>query len=277
MKYHQKTILKSCHFSGVGIHSGKPVKMTVHPGKENGIVFIRTDLDAQIPVLAGNLCLDPLRATQLSVEGASVATPEHFLAALHVLGISQCSVEIDSKECPILDGSAKEFIKGLEDAGIVDLDLEAIPIKVEETYCITDGDASLQVAASEHFEIEYDLHYDDAVIGQQKYRAIISKETFIEDIAPARTYAFEHEVKALRDRGLGLGGDLENTLVISKDTYLNTPRFSNECVRHKILDIVGDLAILNGPIQAKITAKGSGHKLNAEMVHYLSECVVAHK
>jgi len=260
----QKTIKSAFTLNGVGIHSGNPVQLTVKPAEANhGIVFVRTDKqNLEIPAHISAIAQGE-RATVLSQGGASIETPEHFLAACYALGVDTLRVEVGGPELPIMDGSALEFVRELHNAGIKQLDQESDPIIISKSIKVQEPGKKLHIMPHDSFKVSYLLEYDHPVVQTQFYSIDVEKD-FEKEIAPARTYGFEHEIQALYDKGLAKGGSLENALVIGEQGYLNPPRFTDELVRHKILDIIGDFALLSRPLKAHIIGVGSGHAMNAE-------------
>ncbi|MDA1353442.1 MAG: UDP-3-O-acyl-N-acetylglucosamine deacetylase [bacterium] len=270
----QKTIKSPIHFSGIGIHSGNPVSATIFPAPANtGFVFVRLDQNnAKIPASPDNLSENLLRATRLCANGVTVDTPEHILAALYGLGVSNAIIELDAPEVPILDGSAAPFCQELLKVGLEEQGLNAIPIQITDPIIVEDGPAQIVILPCETFKITYILEYDDAVVGQQTVHFTITPDTFADAISPARTFGFTHEIDALRKAGLAKGGRPgENAILISEHGYDTPIRFENECATHKVLDIIGDFAILARPLNGHIMAIRSGHALNAKAVQAIQE------
>lgn len=266
----QTTINTTVTFQGLGIHSGKLVTLNCFPEDVNtGIYFVRTDLNnAEIKVSPETVIAES-RFTKLSQNGVNIHTPEHLLSACAGLGISNLRVEIDAEEVPILDGSALTFCEEFTKAGVRPQDAELPPIIVTEAFKISGKDgAYIEVTPAKTFSYHYILDYPGTFVGRQSadYAKDIDYES---QIAPARTYGFEAEVKALLERGLAKGGSLDNAVVIGETDYINPLRFDNELARHKLLDLIGDMWIVGRPVIAKITAFKSGHALNAELVQRL--------
>jgi UDP-3-O-[3-hydroxymyristoyl] N-acetylglucosamine deacetylase len=265
----QKTIKEKCIFKGIGIHSGKTVTMVVLPAQENaGIVFKRVDCVGEILVSIENVS-PANRATILQKDGVRVCTPEHFLAACYALGISNLIVEIDAEEVPIMDGSSLDFLNGFLKVGIVEQLAEIKAIILAEPIIVKDGEKQILALPDDEFKITYILEYDN-FIGTQINSFKITATTFEKQLASARTYGFYSEVKALMERGLAQGGSFDNAVVIGENDYMNELRFSDELVRHKILDCIGDFAILGVPVKAHFIAMKSGHSLNHKLVRELS-------
>ena len=263
----QQTLCDLCNFKGVGIHSGKAVNLNLYPSLPNtGIIFIRTDLDRiEIPVSPKTLC-HTNRATHLKYNGATVRTPEHLLAALYGLGIHNCVIELDAEEVPILDGSARSFVEKIEAVGIDKQGATITPVKVADTIKVGSDQSYILIEPDIGFTVSYTLSYPHSFVGTQKYEISITSRSFKDEISSARTYGFESEISELLKRGLAIGGSLDNAVVIGDNQYLNALRYPDELVRHKILDVIGDMAVLGTPIVGKVTAYKSGHELNAALV-----------
>lgn len=265
----QKTLKTPVEINGIGIHSGEPVNAVILPAPENaGIVFVRTDLkNARIQAKPEFVSENLLRATRLVSGEISVDTPEHILAALSGLGVSNAIIELNSAEVPIMDGSAAPFCKGILDVGLLEQGAQNTAIHITDPIMVEEGNAQLIILPSETFKITYILEYDDAVVGQQIVHFTITPERFNSDIAAARTFGFTHEIEALRQANLAKGGRPgENAVLISPTGYETALRFENECAIHKVLDIIGDFAILGQPICGHVMGIRSGHALNAKAV-----------
>lgn len=262
----QHTIAKSVTYSGIGLHSGKEVVMTLKPGAVNsGIVFIRTDLpDApEIEARPENVS-STVKATTLSSNGAEVFTVEHLMGALSMMAVDNIRIEMSSPEPPVTDGSAKVFCELLEEAGIVAQDAERKVYEVDKAFSVYDGDRYITVLPYDGYRISFTSINKHPLLGTQYFDIELDKESFRKEIMPARTVAFMEELDMLRKMGLGLGGSLENVVVFDKETILSVPRFENELIRHKILDAIGDLYLL-GPIKAHVIAVKTGHAFNADI------------
>ena len=168
-----------------------------------------------------------------------------------------------------MDGAASQFLEAILKVGTVNCGGQIDPVIIDDVFLIESGESRLILEPSEHLVIDYNAYYPNSFIGTQKAIWDSSCDNGVDSIAPARTYAFEHEIESIQSKGLGLGGSLENTLVITETGFMNEPRFDNECARHKILDIMGDFMVLGRPIRAKVTGHGSGHQLNLDMVKRL--------
>lgn len=262
---------------GVGLHSGQTVRMTLAPATaEQGIVFVRTDLPGapSIRVTDVDPKAPPFR-TALRNGNADVHTVEHLLSALSALGVTHCRIEIDGPEIPGMDGSAKDFVVAIEKAGIRQLDADGVaPLVISKTVTVEEGIAKLvasPVPDQRSLTIDYTLHYPGHALAQGQYHFELSAGGFIREIAPARTFAIKPDAEAMRAAGLGKGATLQNTVIIDGDKPVDTTlRFTNEPVRHKILDLIGDLYVLGRPVYGHIDARCSGHKTNRELAKRLS-------
>ena len=265
------TLENEVAFTGVGIHSGKSVSINLVPKETPGIVFIRTDLkQAEIPVNPSTL-KQANRATWLKKGRASIATPEHLLAALAGMGINALSIEIDSEEVPNLDGSSTVFVEKLRGGKRKALKHSLSPIVIKDTLQVKIENRILKIEPHETLIIDYKLEYPDSFFKVQEARFDPENQSFDVDVAPARTFGFLSEIESLRKLGLARGGTYDNALVITKTNFSSSLRLQNELAMHKILDIIGDLSILGRPIRGHITGERSGHELNAKLVKKIAK------
>jgi len=268
----QKTLKSSIGCTGVGLHSGKKVTMSLNPAKPNtGIVFHRIDL-------AGNECIVPARwdyvvdtlmATTIgNKDGVRISTIEHLMAALAGCGIDNAIVEVDGAEVPVMDGSAAPFIFLVECAGMIEQNAPRKAIKIERPIQVGNADKYITAKSDDAFSVKFEIDFQDTAVARQNLSMRLVNGTFKTEIARARTFGFVHEVDALRKAGLALGGSLDNAVVINGDTILNGGglRYDDEFVRHKILDCVGDLYLAGAPIIGQIDALRSGHTLNNQFL-----------
>ncbi|HEX2226191.1 MAG TPA: UDP-3-O-acyl-N-acetylglucosamine deacetylase [Candidatus Binatia bacterium] len=266
----QKTLAQSVVTSGQGLHSGIKTGLVLHPLPANsGIQFTGISADATVRADLDNVSSTGY-ATSLRNRGISVATVEHFLAALHSYGITNLLVKVQS-EVPILDGSAIEFCRLIEEAGITEQDEECAEIIVDQTYRSEKKDgASITIEPAEIFSVRYELRYPKPV-GRQEYHYIHrGPETFKEEIAPARTFGFLRDIAQLEKMGLAAGGRLSNFILIDDEKIVNTElRFPDEFARHKILDVIGDFYLLGRPIRGAISASMTGHSDNIALLRQL--------
>lgn len=266
----QKTIAVEVAYSGIGLHSGAEVKIKLRPAPvDTGIVFVRTDLPnkPQIQAIAKNVT-STLRATTISNGQAKVFTIEHLMSAFSASDIDNCFVELDNEEPPVTDGSAKVFFDLITKAGVVEQDKAQTQIVIDKVYRIDDdkNERFVLIVPYDGFRISFTSINPHPLIGTQyrDFRFDDDKQTYAQDIAPARTIAYEKEVAALRKMGLGLGGNLDNVIVYNDEGWMNKLRFEDELVRHKILDLIGDLR-LAGKIKGHVIAVKSGHELNTKL------------
>ena len=265
-KAYQHTICKALSYSGIGLHSGKEVLMTLKPADVNtGIVFVRTDLPGcpQIRALSENVS-STVKATTLSANGAEVFTVEHLMGALAMMEIDNIIIEMSSPEPPVTDGSAKVFCELLEEAGVEEQQAERKVYAVDKAFAVYDNDRYITILPYDGYRISFTSINKHPLLGTQYFDVLLDKETFKKEIMAARTVAFTEELEMLRKMGLGLGGSLENVVVFDKDKILSEPRFEDELIRHKILDVIGDLYLL-GPIKAHVIAVKTGHAFNSQI------------
>ncbi|MDD5116018.1 MAG: bifunctional UDP-3-O-[3-hydroxymyristoyl] N-acetylglucosamine deacetylase/3-hydroxyacyl-ACP dehydratase [Candidatus Omnitrophica bacterium] len=272
----QKTISEAVSLSGIGIHTGNKVNITIKPaGTGCGITFIRTDIPGSSRIKAdvqSFLEAKFSRRSSIGNNGAEVQTIEHLMASLSSLGIDNADVEIDSNELPGMDGSALRFVEALEKAGTVEQDKERYVHIIKEPICIEEGSCSITVVPAKEFKVSYTLDYDHPLLGSQFLELAINPQSFKSDIAPARTFCLESEASELRSKGLGMGANYDNTLVVGKTGVIkNSLRFKDEFVRHKILDLVGDLFLAGCPIRGHVIALRSGHCLNLKIAQKIYE------
>lgn len=271
----QRTLKHEVGFSGKGLHTGKSVQVLCRPAPAgSGIVFKRKDLGESLRLGAEDL--DPrARNVRRSVVGfgeKGVHTVEHFLAALWCLGIDNISVEIDGVEMPAMDGSAIEFVKKLKEGGISEQARAVKIIKITESVRISEGDSSVAAMPGDGLSVSYYIEYGCDAIPKENFSIKLDSGAFEEEIAPARTFCLKAEAEALLRAGYGSGADLSNTVVMSDNGPVGTVlRFPNEPVRHKVLDLVGDLYLLGVPVEGKIEARKSGHALNRRLVSLIYE------
>lgn len=259
--------------AGIGLHSGRKVKVTLRPAPADyGVRFIRTDLGGlEIPATIAHLGRNQY-ATGLACDHGAVGTVEHLLAALVGLGIDNVAVEVDHPEVPILDGSAAPWVYLIHEAGIKRLSAPRRFVKVVRPVSLSRGDKRIALYPSDAFKVTYSISFDHPLLRHQVRTVLVTEATFTEEIAPARTFGFLKEVEWLRQRGLALGGSLENAVVLSETGVLNgSLRFPDEFVRHKILDVIGDLALVGYPIIGHVVAHRAGHGLHTAFAAKLLE------
>jgi UDP-3-O-[3-hydroxymyristoyl] N-acetylglucosamine deacetylase len=266
----QRTVRAKLTCVGVGLHSGKSIRLELLPAPEDsGIVFVRTDLPGhpELPASVEHVG-DTTLATTLTVGGASVGTVEHLLAALMGLGIDNARVMLDGPEVPILDGSAAPFVRLLQEVGLEKQRRARRYLVIKKEVVVHDGDKRARLSPSPRLKITCGLDFDHPLISPAPLTFEYSEKSFVRELAPARTFGFLHDVEALRRRGLACGGSLENAIVIDSYKVLNPEglRFSDEFVRHKLLDAIGDMALFGMPILGRLHLHRSGHALNCQLV-----------
>ncbi len=268
----QKTIKNPVTLSGVGLHSGKAVRMTIKPAGDNeGISFSRVDLPGKphVKVMAANAVMDEkvTRCTAVTAQGVCIYTIEHLMAALSGLGIDNAAIEIDAEELPGMDGSSLEFLKALEQAGSTEGQADKNIFTIQEPIIVANKTSTIVMVPHDQLNVSYTLDYDHPLLRSQFFSRPIDTASFAKELAAARTFCLESEVNEIRAQGLARGANYQNTLVMSSQGPLeNTLRFPDECARHKVLDIVGDLFLLGFPVKGAVYATKSGHALNRALV-----------
>jgi UDP-3-O-[3-hydroxymyristoyl] N-acetylglucosamine deacetylase len=260
----QRTLRRTVPCAGIGLHSGQKVTLSLKPAPvDYGIRFRRVDLGGvEIPARVSHLGGGQQLQTGLMSDKASVETVEHLLAALRSLGIDNVLVELNHFEVPIMDGSSAPWVYLIQDAGIRELTAPRRTIEVLKPVQVQHGDKRIALYPAEGFRITYTISFDHPLLRHQQKTIELSEAVFIDQIAPARTFGFLKEVEMLRQRGLALGGSLENAIVLGETGVLNPLRFEDEFVRHKILDVIGDLALVGHPIQGHLVVHRGGHALH---------------
>jgi len=272
----KKTIKKEVSFDGKALQTGEEVCLRCKPaGISDGIIFKRTDIEtSQVIALKDALFSSGDRRSMLSFASGlgRVQTVEHFLAALWTLEIDNIIIELNGSELPALDGSSLEFIKKLRSAGLREQSASREFIKISEKEEVAEGESKLTIFPDEEFSVSYHIDYGPGVIKSETFTIYPERDSFEKEIAPARTFCLKAEAEALLKAGLGRGATYENTLVLDETGPLGTTlRFPNEPVRHKILDLVGDLYLLGQPIIGRVEARRSGHKINGKMMRKIYE------
>jgi len=266
----QRTIKSSVSCQGIGLHTGKTTFLTLKPAPAGtGIVFIRMDLNNMHIRARGSNIATTGYATILSENGASVKTVEHLLAAFAGLHIDNAIVEIDSEEVPIMDGSARSFVRLIADAGVQTQEKIQPVLKILKPLVVRDEDKQLAIWPADMISISCCIHFHHPLLKEQSRRHEPNEESFLREISDARTFGFLQDFKTLQANGLAKGASLDNTVVLDDYTIVNKEglRSRDECVRHKILDLIGDLSLIGMPIIGHVVAYKSGHCLNARMVN----------
>jgi len=269
----QRTLRRAISCVGIGLHSGNKVQLSLKPAPVDfGIRFRRTDLgDHEVPANVQHLGGIQL-ATALSRNAVSVETVEHLLAALVSMRIDNVLIELNSPEVPIMDGSAAPFVYLIQEAGIKPQASARKYLKIVRPIALSRGDKRIALYPSDHFDVTYSISFDHPLLRHQARTLRITEESFIEEIAPARTFTFLKDVEMLRQNGLALGGSLDNAIVLGETGVLNNAlRFEDEFVRHKILDAIGDLALVGYPVVGHLVAHRAGHALHTEFAAKILE------
>lgn len=273
MDYKQRTIIKEVSCTGIGLHSGKRIKLKIRPAPEDtGIRFVRTDIDGH-PMLRARFdnVVDTTLATSIGSNGCKVATIEHLMAAFFGLGIDNAIVDLDGGEVPIMDGSAAPFVFLIKSGGIREQNSPKKFIVIKKAFKVVDGNRSVAIYPSNELKVSYTIDFKHPLMRNQKYELAFSGKDFVRDISRARTFGFLKDVEALKENGFARGGSLDNAVVIDEFRIINEDglRFKNEFVRHKILDFIGDLSIIGAPVIGHFVVEKSGHFLNQLMLKKL--------
>jgi len=269
----QRTLRRQISCVGIGLHSGNKVHLSLKPAPADfGVRFRRTDIgEHDVPATVHHLAGIQL-ATGLSRNEVAVETVEHLLAALTAVGVDNVLVELNSPEVPIMDGSAAPFIYLIQEAGVKRLQAARRYLKIVRPIAISRGDKRIALYPSDHFKVTYSISYDHPLLRHQSRTLRITEDSFVEEVAPARTFTFLKDVEMMRQNGLALGGSLENAIVLGETGILNNSlRFEDEFVRHKILDAIGDLALVGYPVIGHLVAHRAGHALHTEFAAKILE------
>lgn len=264
----QRTLDHSIRCSGIGLHSGRKIELVLHPAAEDsGITFIRSDLDVEIPAKASHVT-DTRLCTTIGHGEAHVSTIEHLLSALAGLGVDNARIEVSGPEVPIMDGSSAPFVFLIQCAGIREQSKAKKVLRILKRVEVTDGDKSCALYPAAGFKISYLLDYDHPLLRERSVQVDFSRQAYTREISRARTFGFLHEVEALQKAGLALGGSLENAIVLDTHRVVNEGglRYEDECVRHKILDTLGDLSLSGFPIVGAFEGERTGHDMNHKLV-----------
>ncbi len=274
MEY-KRTVKRDIALAGIGLHTGRRVTIRIRPNHDDtGIVFVRTDLDgnnvvpARVPYI-----VDTRFATTIGRGNCVISTVEHLMAAFAGCGVDSAVVEIDGPEVPVFDGSAAPFVALIKETGTKRTAHPKTYLKILKEISVSDGDKKVTLRPCDCFKVDFRIEFDHPVISSQRFKGKISEKTFKKRIAIARTFGFLRDVELLKKNGLARGGSLDNAIVIGDDRILNEEglRFSDEFVRHKVLDLVGDLYLLGAPLRAEVKAVKSGHGLHAALARKLLE------
>ncbi|PAF43198.1 UDP-3-O-acyl-N-acetylglucosamine deacetylase [Helicobacter sp. 11S02596-1] len=261
----QKTIAKKVELIGIGLHKGVPVKMVLEPLEaDSGIVFYRSDEAVSIPMKPENV-VDTMMATVLGVGDVRISTIEHLLSAVNAYGIDNLKISVDNEEIPIMDGSSIAYCMLLDEAGVIEQSSAKRVLQIKKAIEVRDGDKFVRVEPNDRMVFDFSIDFAHPAIKKQAYKFVFNKLAYKEEIARARTFGFLHEVNYLRSQGLAKGGNLSNCIVLDESGILNKEglRYKEEFVRHKILDAIGDMAILGMPLMGSYISFAGSHKLNS--------------
>ncbi|MFH1283243.1 MAG: UDP-3-O-acyl-N-acetylglucosamine deacetylase [bacterium] len=267
----QKTIAKNIFFKGIGLHTGNITRITLKPSPANyGIRFFREDFPEAAPILATyENVIGIMRGTTIGNDTVHIHTVEHLLAAFYGMGIDNIEIHIDGNEPPVADGSAASFVNIIQEAGIVDQEVEKDYLVIDKEVHYKNGDTVITANKFDGLKIEAEIIYNHPFIKSQRFEINVDEKTFIEQLSNARTFCFDYEIETLKKSGLAKGGSLDNAVVIGMDKIYsknNGLRYQDEFIRHKILDLMGDLYLLGRPIKAHIKAVRPGHEHNINFV-----------
>jgi len=263
----QTTIGKKVELVGIGLHKGVPVHLRLEPMESNsGIVFFRSDAGVSIPLTPQSV-VDTKMATVIGKDGVFISTIEHMLSAIYAYGIDNLRVIVDADEVPVMDGSSMSFCMLLDEAGIVELDAPKKIMRIKKEVEVREGDKYVKLSPSNDLSYDFTIKFAHPVIDKQSYVLKFTKENYKKEIARARTFGFVHEVQYLRSKGLALGGSLENAVVLDDKKVLNPEglRFTDEFVRHKILDAIGDMSLIGMNFIGNYEAFAGSHDLNHKL------------
>ena len=268
----EATISRPVEVSGVGLHSGVPVRLRILPAPPaTGIIFVRTDLD-HFPIPASWRYVQKVSyATSLMRQGVLISTTEHLLSTFYSMGIDNAYVEIDNLEVPILDGSGKQFVEMIEEAGIRRSRRRRRYLRILKPVTVSSGEKRISILPSDRFHLTCDVYFPHPMVGRQQLEIDVTPESYAKEIAPARTFGFENELHQMRNMGLIRGATLESAVCFGKDSILNPGglRFPDECCRHKALDLIGDLALIGRPLLGHVVAEKAGHAMHFALVKAL--------
>jgi UDP-3-O-[3-hydroxymyristoyl] N-acetylglucosamine deacetylase len=267
----EQTIRAAVECKGIGLHSGAPVHLRILPAASgSGIVFRRTDLDDFEIEATGRNVARVSYATSLMKKGVLISTTEHLLSAFIGTGIDNAIVELDNLELPILDGSARPFVDMIQGAGIRKQKRARSYMRIRRELELREGNKFIAIYPADCYSVAYTIDFPHALIGRETFRVDLSDGNYLREIAPARTFGFLHEADAMRQQGLIRGASTENAIVLTPDGLMNPPlRYPDEFVRHKVLDLIGDLALVGKQILGSIVADRAGHAMHTALVSRL--------
>lgn len=272
MRIFQRTLAREARFEGVGLHTGAEVQAKILPASPGaGIVFRRTDVGVEIPASASNV-VETSYATVLASGPARLSTVEHFLSALFGMRVDNATIEVDGPEMPILDGSSLEIARAIAAAGYTEQVSRRRFLDIDHPEKLQSNGSMVAFSPSEDLDILVTIDFPAAAIGKQWFRISLTPEKYLDLIAPARTFVLRHQIEALQASGLARGGSLHNAIVVEEGIVHNTEglRFPDEFVRHKVLDFLGDIALIGRPVRGFFLAVRPGHTMNRLLVDHLS-------
>jgi UDP-3-O-[3-hydroxymyristoyl] N-acetylglucosamine deacetylase len=265
----KRTIQRPVSFSGLGIHSGERASLTIKPSLKGRVFFRRKDLGG-LEVEVDPWKIDALNCSCLVFESGRIQTLEHLLAVLYILGLTSVELELQGGEIPILDGSAAPLMEAILQAGLQPVPQAGKAVRILKPHTIEEKGASLSFLPDPDFRVSYAIDFSHPLIGRQEISVSLTRKLFLEEIAPARTFGFLKDAPELRKLGLALGGSLDNAVVLDEEKVISGPlRFRDEFVRHKVLDLVGDLALFGHPMFGHFKAERAGHRLHHQAVLFL--------
>jgi len=265
----QKTLKKKVSLEGIGVHSGKHVRLTLKPSSSGRIVFRRTDLAGRETGIDPR-ATEARNSTAVLADGFRIQTVEHLMASLFSFGVGSLDIELDAGEIPIMDGSALPFVRAIREVGTEGLGRMVPRARIIKPVEVRERDAVVRLEPGPEFRISYSINFSHPAIGKQDLELAMTPEIFASEVAPARTFGFLRDAEELRKRGLALGSSLDNAIVLDDEKVVNPPlRFPDEFVRHKILDLIGDYSIWGHPILGRIRAEKAGHRLHGRALQFL--------
>jgi UDP-3-O-[3-hydroxymyristoyl] N-acetylglucosamine deacetylase len=265
----ETTVLRPAEARGIGLHSGVPVSIRILPAPPStGIVFVRTDLDNFTVPASWRYVARVSYATSLMRQGVLISTTEHLLSVFYSMGVDNAYVEIDNLEVPILDGSGRPYVELLRAAGLKSYRRRKRFLRIRRPVTVEAGSKRISILPSDRFLLTCDVFFDHPLIGRQALDLEVTPERYAEEIAPARTFGFAHELDQMRNMGLIRGATLENAICFDRTRVRNPEglRFTDECCRHKALDLIGDLALIGKPLLGHVIAERAGHAMHTALV-----------
>ncbi len=268
----RQTLAGAIEFTGIGVHSGMPCHLTLKPATSGGIRFLSGE--TVIPASLHHLCAADY-GVRLTKSGKQIAVVEHLLSALSVLGVTDILAEVEGPEIPILDGSAFPFVEAIDKVGLFSLDKPIEPIRLERTLTLSNGDRTLTASPAERLSLLVTIEFDHPAIDSQQWQGEPTADLYRRELAPARTFGFERDAASLHHAGLALGANPTNTLIFDNQAPRSPFRLKDEPVRHKALDLLGDLALLGRPLLAHVHSHKGGHTLNTSLAKLILDSLAS--